>query len=145
MSYDGTVLIVSHDRDFLDNVATSLLYMKGDGTIVEHVGTYTDLLAKLKAQEKPAAKPADKQPKTQREKPQQPARLSFKNKRLLEILPAEVEALEQKIAALEAKLAEPNFYMQNPAVFAQTTAELEKLKAEKDEKESLWLEIADSI
>ena len=144
MSYDGTVLIVSHDRDFLDNVATSLLYMKGDGTIVEHVGTYTDLLAKLKTQEKTAAKPVDKQPKNQREKPQQPARLSFKNKRLLEILPAEVEDLEQKIAALEAKLADPNFYMQNPAVFAQTTAELEKLKAEKDEKESLWLEIADS-
>ena len=144
MSYDGTVLIVSHDRDFLDNVATSLLYMKGDGTIVEHVGTYTDLLAKLKAQEKTAAKPVDKQPKTQREKPQQPARLSFKNKRLLEILPAEVEDLEQKIAALEAKLADPNFYIQNPAVFAQTTAELEKLKTEKDEKESLWLEIADS-
>ncbi len=142
MSYDGTVLIVSHDRDFLDNVATSLLYMKGDGTIVEHVGSYTDLLEKLKAQTKPAAKPADK-PKALREKPRQPARMSFKDKRLLEILPAEVEALEKQIAALEAKLADPNFYMENPAAFGQTTAELEKSKAEKDEKESLWLELAE--
>jgi len=143
MGYDGTVLIVSHDRDFLDNVATSLLYMKGDGTIIEHVGTYTDLLEKLKEREKPAAKPADK-PKIQREKPQQPARMSFKNKRLLEILPAEVEALEKQIAVLEAKIADPNFYLSNPAAFNQTTADLEKLKAEKDEKESLWLELADS-
>ena len=119
-----------------------VLYMNGDGTIVEHVGSYTDLLEKLKAQTKPAAKPADK-PKALREKPRQPARMSFKDKRLLEILPAEVEALEKQIAALEAKLADPNFYMENPAAFGQTTAELEKSKAEKDEKESLWLELAE--
>ena len=100
MEYDGTILLVSHDRDFLDRVVSSIIYMKGDGTAVEHAGSYSELLEKLK--NKPIA--GDKKPLTKTlNKPlvndmtKKPTKLSYKQQRLLEVLPKTIEDLGKEI------------------------------------------------
>lgn len=143
--YEGTILIVSHDRDFMDKVASSLLYMKGDGTIYEHVGAYTELLEKLKntplknSQKQKKPEPAKSTPileKTISKK------LSYKDQRLLEVLPAEIAVIEEKIAQIEQELYQnTDLYTTDKKKFDSLTAELESLKRQKDEKETLWLEI----
>ena len=144
-SYKGTILIVSHDRDFLDNTATSLLYMAGDGKVVEYVDSCSDLMRKLKEKEQKAAEAAKKtQEKTAKpvvkKEPAAP-RMSYKDKRQLEMLPDEIAALENEIKTLEEKLARPDFYAADPAGFEKTAAGLERAKAALDEKETRWLEL----
>lgn len=142
--YQGTILIVSHDRDFMDKVATSLLYMKGDGSIIEHVGSYTELLEKLKSQADKEVK-KDKSVKKVQSEPQKiktPSKLSYKDNRLLEVLPQEIADLEDKISQIEQTLAtDVDLYTRNPQEFDELTSKLEEYKKSKDEKENLWLEI----
>ena len=140
--YEGTILIISHDRDFMDKVATSLLYMKGDGTIYEHVGTYTSLLEKVKNMPKKAEnKPKVKNEQTI-EKQNNINKLSYKDKRLLEVLPEEIEAIELQIQDIEKVLTDDvELYTREPKKFDDLTARLEALKQEKENKETLWLEI----
>ncbi len=142
--YQGTILIVSHDRDFMDKVATSLLYMKGDGSIIEHVGSYTELLEKLKSQADKEVK-KDKSVKKVQSEPQKikiPSKLSYKDNRLLEVLPQEIADLEDKISQIEQTLAtDVELYTRNPQEFDELTSKLEEYKKSKDEKENLWLEI----
>ena len=142
--YQGTILIVSHDRDFMDKVATSLLYMKGDGSIIEHVGSYTELLEKLKSQADKEVK-KDKSVKKVQSEPQKikiPSKLSYKDNRLLEVLPQEIADLEDKISQIEQTLAtDVDLYTRNPKEFDELTAKLAEYKQSKDEKENLWLEI----
>lgn len=143
-TYKGTVLIVSHDRDFLDNTATSLLYMAGDGSVVEYVDSCTHLLEKIKEREKekknvPTVKEAVKQ-ESRSERPKA-IRLSYNDKRALEMLPGEIAELEQQIKAMEEKLADPDFYTKSPAEFEQTAVKLEQSKTLLDEKETRWLEL----
>ena len=141
--YEGTVIIVSHDRDFMDKVATSLLYLKGDGTVFEHVGTYTELLEKLQNQpQKPEAKksaPAAT-PAKSREK-NKTAKLSFKEQYALEHLPDEIAQIEQQIKAAEIALGNPNLYTDDPQQLDSLTAALANNKTLLEEKETLWLEL----
>jgi ATP-binding cassette subfamily F protein uup len=141
--YQGTILIVSHDRDFLDKVTTSLLYMKGDGSIVEHIGTYTELLNKIKGL--PAKETVKSKTSANQTEPQAPklsTKLSYKDKRLLEVLPLEIRQTEEKIAQIEKQLTEDtDLYTRDPQTFDRLTAELEEARAEKDDKETQWLEI----
>ena len=150
--YQGTILIVSHDRDFLDRVVTSVIYMKGDGTVSEHAGSYSELLEKIKGQQenaaaaKPTAKKADKnkEDKPSAAKPAGNSRkLSYKQQRLLEVLPQEVAKLEEEIAAIEAELGDSSLYTENPEKFDRLTKDLCAKQEEKDAKESEWLEIAE--
>lgn len=141
--YDGTVLIVSHDRDFLDKVAVSLLYMQGNGEVIEHVGTYSELINALQKnkKEKPQLKEKQKEktiPKTVNEKPK---KLSFTQKHQLEKLPSEIEALTQKASLLEEKLNDPTLWEKSPAEFTQISTKLANLKTQIEEKENLWLEL----
>jgi len=141
--YEGTILLVSHDRDFLNKITTSMLYMKGDGTVLEHIGTYEELYQKYIAntpKEKTISKPKVKEEKAV--KPQnKPSRLSYKDQRLYEVLPQEIEELENEIAKTEQKLSDPNLYTTNPDEFYLLTETLSGLKQSKDEKETKWLEI----
>ena len=142
--YEGTILLVSHDRDFMDKVASSVLYMRGDGSIYEHVGSYTELLEKLKNMPiKKENKNLKPEPKTQvYDKPKNMTKLSYKDKRLLEVLPQEIENLEEHIKEIEKILSEDvDLYTKNPQRFDELSSSLEDLKSEKDEKETLWLEI----
>lgn len=140
--YQGTILIVSHDRDFLDKVATSLLYMKGDGSIVEHVGSYTELLEKLKSSPIKEVKKVKTTETQKEEKIKNINKLSYKDKRLLEVLPTEIKELEDKISELENILAtDTDLYTRNPQEFDSIALKLEEYKSLKEEKETLWLEI----
>ncbi len=145
VNYRGTLLVVSHDRDFLDNVATSLLYLSGDGSVVEYVDSCTDMLEKvrLKEEEKqkkeakvlPAEKKENPKPKTQTR------RMSYKDRRLLENLPREIEILEAEIRLVESKMGDPEFYARSPDEFRREAERLGTLKADLDAKETQWLEL----
>ncbi len=140
--YKGTVLIVSHDRDFLDNTATSLLYMAGDGSVVEYVDSCSNLLEKIKEKEQKNLPPV-KEPVKKQNRPERPKaiRLSYNDKRALEMLPGEIADLEQQIKVMEEKLSDPDFYAKSPAEFEKIAADLETAKQRLDEKETRWLEL----
>ncbi len=141
--YQGTILLVSHDRDFLNKITTSMLYMRGDGSIVEHIGTYEELYNRYIAGSKKESKitPVKKEQQQSVAAACKTAKLSYKDQRLYEILPQEVEKLEAEIAAVEEKLSDSNLFMQNKDKFMSLTERLQELKIQKDEKETQWLEI----
>ncbi len=138
--YTGTILIVSHDRDFMDKVATSILYMEGNGTIYEHVGTYSELLEKLKNKPQKAVKQPTKTPAIQREK-NRTIKLSFNEKYQLENLPKEIAKLEEENKAIEIALGNANLYTDDPQKFDELTSKLAANKASQEEKENRWLEL----
>ncbi|MBP1532146.1 MAG: ATP-binding cassette domain-containing protein, partial [Alphaproteobacteria bacterium] len=139
--YEGTVLIVSHDRDFMDKVATSLLYMKGDGTIYEHVGSYTELLDKLKNKTPAAVKKSTSAKETKPIEKNKPLKLSYKEQYQLNTIPAEIEQLEQENKGIEIALGNPNLYTDDPQKFDELTRKLEQNKNLIAEKENIWFEI----
>lgn len=143
--YEGTILLVSHDRDFIDRVVTSVIYMPGDGSVSEHAGSYSDLLEKLKSKI-PAKKESKKEalPKkkeTPKSETKKTGRLSYNQQRLLEILPGKISELEKQIGDTEAALSDSSLYTENPEKFDALTTQLEKLKAELEKSENQWLEI----
>ena len=142
--YTGTILIVSHDRDFLDRVAGSVIYLKGDGTAYEHAGSYSELLEKLKektgaAQGKGTIKQSKGTPVVT--VPKSIKRLSYNQQRALEVLPVEIAKLEEEIAALTTELSDPDLYQNNPQRFDEASAALEEKQQEKASKEEKWLEV----
>lgn len=145
--YSGTVLLVSHDRDFIDRVVTSVIYMPGNGTVYEHAGSYSDLLSKLSEQKISAGVEAVKKIiKKEPEKnistsSQKMVRLSYNQQRLLNVLPEEIEQLEAKIYQTEQALSDSNLYLQNPEEFGRLSKELEELNRQKEDKENMWLEL----
>ncbi|MDA5194802.1 ABC-F family ATP-binding cassette domain-containing protein [Govanella unica] len=141
--YDGTLILVSHDRDFLDRVVTSTIVLEGDGTALEYPGGYSDYLIQRrerKAQEKSAASgksPAPAQPAADKGT----AKLSYKHKRRLELLPGEISATQDLIAKTEKALADPQLYSRDPSGFAKTSAALDAAQAKLQNLEHEWLEI----
>ncbi|MEZ5736739.1 MAG: ABC-F family ATP-binding cassette domain-containing protein [Novosphingobium sp.] len=146
--YDGTVLIVSHDRDFLDRTVTITLGLDGSGNVDIIAGGYADWEAKRKKRIAPvkAAKPAEKV--AQAVVPAPPPRktkLSYKDQRDYDLLPARIEELDAAIARDEAALADPDLYTSDPAKFARLTETLEKARSEKEAAEERWLELAEMV
>ncbi len=141
--YSGTILIVSHDRDFLDRVAGSIIYLKGDGTAYEHAGSYSELLAKIKAPaEQDKNKTTPKNIKLVDTSSRQTRKLSYNQQRMLDVLPTEIAALEAEIAALTEELSNPDLYQANPARFDEASLALETKQQEKTAKEEAWLEVS---
>jgi ATP-binding cassette subfamily F protein uup len=139
--YEGTVLIVSHDRDFLDRTVTVTLGLDGSGKVDVVAGGYEDW-AKRRAPAKGAA--AFKKKVEEAAKPTAPAKkLSFKDQRDLDRLPGEIEKLEAAIAADEAALADPDLYVRDPKRFAALMASIDKKRGEKEAAELRWLEVAE--
>ena len=143
--YEGTVLIVSHDRDFLDKVTTSLIYMSGNGITEEFVGSYSELLAKHQEKEERQALSQKSKPAPKKESTEQPqkkkTKLSYNEQRLLEVLPKQISDAEGKIKKIESELSDPMLYTNDPAKFSALTDELSSLKDKVDEYETKWLEI----
>ncbi len=138
--YPGTVLVVSHDRDFLDRVVTSTLAAEGTGRWLEYAGGYSDMLI----QRGPAAAAIpDRLRQAGRLAPAKPAarKLSFKDKHALETLPAEMERLNARIAAAQAKLADPDLYRRDPTAFARFTQTLQEAQSALAATEERWLEL----
>jgi ATP-binding cassette subfamily F protein uup len=141
--YDGTVLIVSHDRDFLDRTVTVTLGMDGSGMVDAVVGGYADWEAKRRVRpegRKAASKPVEAAPP----KPKS-TKLSYKDQRDYDLLPGRIEALDAAIARDEAALADPALYTADPARFAALTAAIAKARDEKDAAEIRWLELAEQV
>ena len=143
--YDGTVMIVSHDRDFLDRTVTRILAFEGDAKIVSHAGGYSDYLERKKTIEmRQTGKSLNKKIKNQRgEKPKtnRPAQLGFQDRHLLKTLPDDVTILDQNIADIEIKLADPMLFQDNPDQFNKLAGALISLRNSKERKELQWLNI----
>jgi len=142
--YEGTALIVSHDRDFLDRVATSIIYMPGDGSITEYPGSYSELEQKLAEKSRPAKTPEKKEKSKERKDvsaPKKTTKLSYNQQRLLEVLPQKVSELEENIRQIEEKLGCGDLYNADREAFDRLTEELSTKKQELENAENQWLEI----
>ncbi len=142
--YEGTALIVSHDRDFLDRVATSIIYMPGDGSITEYPGSYSELEQKLAEKSRPAKTPEKKEKPKERKDvsaPKKTTKLSYNQQRLLEVLPQKVSELEENIRQIEEKLGCGDLYNADREAFDRLTEELSTKKQELENAENQWLEI----
>jgi len=131
MEYQGTVLLVSHDREFLNNIVTSTIVFEGDGKLVEYVGGYDDWLRQRSPSSQAGTEKVKKKEKPDKSRPQRVRlrTLTFKEKKEIETLPALIESMEAERAGLYQTLADPAFYRQNgsriPAV-KERMAELDK-------------------
>jgi ATP-binding cassette subfamily F protein uup len=131
MEYEGTVLLVSHDREFLNNSVTGTIVFEGDGRLVEYVGGYDDWLRQRGPATPGLTGKAEKAVKQQRPRPrrERPRVLTFKEKRELEALPALTESLEAERDGLYETLADPDFYRQGGSGVPEArarTGDLEK-------------------
>ena len=139
--YDGTVLVVSHDRDFLDRTVTITLGLDGSGRIDVVAGGYEDWERKrqpqrAQAKAAPASKPAEARPR-------QATKLSYKDQRDLDLLPARIETLDAAIARDEAALADPDLYSRDPARFDALTRAIAEAREAREAAEERWLELAE--
>jgi ATP-binding cassette subfamily F protein uup len=142
--YAGTVLLVSHDRDFLDRVVTSVIAAEGDGQWVEYAGGYTDMLAQRGpvAAPTPGAAAAKTQRTPAAERPQPPARprrMTHKDRHALEALPARIGVLQEEVVRLNAALADPELYTRSPSRFAEVTRALGAAQDALAAAENQWL------
>ncbi|MCA9561286.1 MAG: ATP-binding cassette domain-containing protein, partial [Myxococcales bacterium] len=137
--YAGTLLLVSHDRDFLDRVVTSTIALEGDGEAIEYAGGFSDYLRQRVARKSEApvevVKPAADRPKRAQKK------LTFKQQRELEALPAQMGALQDEIAGLEALMGDPDAYARDPDGFQAGVQRLEAARGERAALEERWLEL----
>jgi len=139
--YQGTLLLVSHDRAFLDNVVSSTLVLEGEGRIGEYVGGYSDWLQQRPAPASaPAARSPAPAPAATAPSPSKPKR-SFKEQRELEQLPARIEQLEADIAARTAAMTEPAFFQQDSTAIVQANEALAAVQAELDAAYARWEEL----
>jgi ATP-binding cassette subfamily F protein uup len=147
--YAGTVLLVSHDRDFLDRVATGVIAAEGEGRWLEYAGGYSDMLAQRGARPEAAAKTrsgsrsADTTERQARESaPPSPQRkLSYKQTQALEALPKQMATLEKEIAEIGRRLSDADLFVRDPAAFNSATTRLAKAEAELAKAETAWLEL----
>jgi ABC transport system ATP-binding/permease protein len=143
--YDGTVLIVSHDRDFLDRTVTLTLGLDGSGKVDIIAGGYADWEAKRDRRDRPET-PSKNDKSTVISPPASPtkrsAKLSYKDQRDYDLLPARIEAIDTEIAAAEIEMSDPALYTRKPERFAELSAKCDALRTEKDTAEERWLELA---
>lgn len=146
LNYRGTLLVVSHDRAFLDNVVTSTYLLTGDGEVRVCAGGYAEAKKLEKAVKAEKAERAEKAapPSTPPPQPSQaPRKLNNRETRELEALPGKMEALEAEIAEVESALADPSIYAKDNARAVALTARLPVARAELDAAETRWLELSE--
>jgi ATP-binding cassette subfamily F protein uup len=141
--YPGTVLLVSHDRDFLDRVVTSVIASEGKGRWIEYAGGYSDMLAQRPASAAVSPAGGDRSPRSAARSaapgPLRPRRMSFSEQRALETLPARIASLQAQVEALNGELADPGLYARNPDRFAVKTTALAAAHRELTAAEDQWL------
>ena len=141
--YEGTVLIVSHDRDFLDRTVTVTLGLDGSGRVDVVAGGYEDWEKRRRApppaRQREASKPTPQSPAVAAKASQ---KLSYRDQRDLDRLPGEIERIEREISEAEQVLHDPDLYLRSPDKFAALSARIARLRAEKHAAEERWLEVA---
>ncbi|WP_373499352.1 ATP-binding cassette domain-containing protein [Desulfococcus sp.] len=138
VAYEGTVLLVSHDRTFLNQVVTGTLVFEGDGRVTEYIGGYDDWVAQRPpapdaAAEKPAGAPKPSRPRRER-----PRKLTYKERLELEAMPQTIEALEAEQADLHRRMADPAFYREDGAVISLAKSRLAALDAALEQAYARW-------
>lgn len=154
--FSGTIILVSHDRAFLDNIVTSVWVFEGDGVIEEYVGGYSDWYAQHRGKSVDAGKPLDKdkkvvaetvtakkKPLTQAVKSEAQKKLSYKEQRELEQLPAMIERLETEKQQLEQQMGQSDFYQQEQRYIKTSLQRLEELNAELEQSYQRWEQLED--
>jgi len=145
--YKGTVLLISHDRDFLDRLVSGVIAPEGDGRWLEYAGGYSDMLAQRGAdlarrERRPDTRKATRETASRIAVPgTAKRRLAFKDKHALETLPETIAALQTEASALQARLEEPGFYARDRTGFEQATAKLGELQRKIAAAENRWLEL----
>jgi len=139
--FQGTLFLVSHDRDFLNRVVTGTLAFEGEGLVAEYVGGYDDWLRQRPQPKPETTVPAPKaaKPKPERERPR---KLSFRERHELDELPRQIETLEAELAALHERMAEPAFYREQGEAVAAATTRLQQLEGELEKAYARWEELA---
>ena len=145
-NFPGTVLLVSHDRDFLDRTVTSIIAPEGNGRWLEYAGGYSDMIAQRKGREieqKNVAKSSSPQTSApaERAKRETKQKLSYKQKYALEKLPSEIDALHNEIAKMEKEFSDPDLYTKNAKRFEELSRLLEQKRKDLEAKENEWLEL----
>lgn len=154
LNFEGTVLLVSHDREFMDNVVTSVLVFEGEGAIKEYVGGFSDWVAKggkLVPQQNQTTKTSESgsesggisagQPSPKKQASTNTKKLSYKDQRELDGLPQSIEKLEADISALETRISSPEFYEQEKAAIDETLRELAELQSSLEHCYERWAEL----
>ena len=141
MDYTGTLLLVSHDRTFLDNVVTSTIAFEGDGQVHEYIGGYADWLKQKRAKQPAIDVSKEKKSSPKPEKIVKAKKLSYKLQRELDQLPKKIDDLETQINDLTEKMAEPEFYQQEPSVIAEVGNQLKEHQASLDACFTRWEEL----
>ena len=145
--YSGTLIVVSHDREFLDNVVTSTIVFEDDGSIREYVGGYSDWLRQghqLAITDNPLEAAERKRLVAERRKQNKAKKLSYKDQRELDQLPAEIEGLEATIKDLQATIANPDFYSQEQDVVKECLQTLADKQALLEQRVERWSELEET-
>ena len=145
MAYRGTLLLVSHDREFLDHVATSCFVFAGGGEVMVVAGGYEEASRALKRAERartPEEQPSVPPPRVEAASTA-PRKLSYKETRELEALPGRITELEAEIAAAEGLLSDPVAFTKDAAAAQAALARLPKAREELDAAETRWLELSE--
>ncbi len=150
VDFSGTVLLVSHDRSFVDSVASSCLLFEGQGVISEHIGGYSEVSAYMSrriAQQKAAPalqqKVAESQPAAVVKAATKSRKLSYKDQRELDNLPSKIEKLEKSLEELGEKTGNAEFYQQDPNTIAEVLDKIASTQAELDGAMERWLDLAE--
>jgi len=151
LNFEGTLLLVSHDRTFMDNVVTSMLAFEGDGVVREYVGGYTDWIRQggklppapwegaARQNTEPTSSVAKDKPSTPVAPANKPVKLSYKLQRELDGLPAEIERLESDVEALEKEAGDPAFYQQASTVVTARLQALEQAQEALETAMERWM------
>ena len=142
--YSGTLIVVSHDREFLDNVVTSTIVFEEDGKVQEYVGGYSDWARRghqLAVTDSPYELEQKKRKEAERREKRKPNKLSYKDQRELDALPAEIEQLETEIAAMQEHIAAPDFYTKDAELVQQKLQELNAAEKELEQRIDRWGEL----
>lgn len=142
MDFDGTLLLVSHDRTFLDNVVTSTVAFEGDGRVREYVGGYEDWLRQRPVNTNKKARQDNSGPAPEKKPaPRGKTKLGYHEQRELIDLPGRIEELEQEQTALEKQISDSEFYKQDKAAITGTLSELERIRRELEQAYARWEEL----
>ncbi|MCB1681914.1 MAG: ABC-F family ATP-binding cassette domain-containing protein [Rhodospirillales bacterium] len=146
-TYEGTMIVVSHDRDFLDRTVNKMLVFEGNGAVEGIIGGYSDYVAFKKAQSADALPPEEEKAKPKKKEADAPspkqagAKMTYKLKHELEQLPEKIDTLERELTELQQAMENPRLYMEDPEEFDRVSKRLARAQKELDTAEIRWLEL----